>query len=457
MSAMSDSTAAHGAGGWRQRLLPMMSGSLGNLVEWYDWTIYGLLAVVFSKQIFVSHDALGALIASLITFAIGFLFRPLGSILLSPLADRVGRQKMLSYTILVMGGASLLIAVTPPAAVIGIWAGALFLIARVAQGISAGGEFQTSVTYLVEHAPPGRRGLAGSIALISTVGATLIATIVVGITTLAVPAGAMAVWGWRVPFLLGAATAAVGLYVRLRSPETPTFRKIDETRQVEPNPLRRIFSQHPMDLVRVLSLQILTVAFYLWTVFLPTLAHLFSGLPLATGLAASTAALVVLVVLLPVVGHLSDRFGRRPFLIATAIGFIVLPYPAFLALRQPSLELFLLVDVLGCALLACVDGVMGALFCELFPPQVRSTGIGVPYALTSAVFGGTAPLIAAYLIQAKVPDVMAFYLMAIAVFSLCIYLFAMPETRGRQVGIEVEPTVPGAGAGPIAEAPEPGV
>lgn len=431
---MSDSIAEQGSEGWRQRFLPIMSGSLGNVVEWYDWTVYGLLAIVFSKQIFTSHSALGSLIASLITFAIGFLFRPLGSILLSPLADRIGRQKMLSYTILVMGAASLLIAVVPPASVIGLWAPALVLVARIAQGISAGGEFQTSVTYLVEHAPPGRRGLAGSIALISTVGATLVATVVVGITTLIIPSGPMAAWGWRVPFLIGAATAAVGLYIRLRSPETPTFRAIDERHQLESNPLRRIFSQHPMDLVRVLSLQILTVAFYLWAVFLPTLAHLLSGLPLSTGLAASTAALVVLVLLLPVVGYLSDRIGRRPFLIATAIGFIILPYPTFLLLRQPSVGLFLLVDVLGCALLACVDGVMGAVVCELFPPQVRSTGIGVPYALTSAIFGGTAPLILAYLIQIKIPDAMAFYIMAIAIFSLCIYLFAMPETRGRPVG-----------------------
>lgn len=450
---MSDTTAERGAGGWRERLLPITSGSLGNVVEWYDWTIYGLLAVVFAKQIFPAHDALGALIASLITYAVGFLFRPLGSVILSPLADRVGRQKMLAYTIIAMGAASLLVAITPPAASIGIWAAVLFLISRIVQGISAGGEFQTSVTYLVEHAPPGRRGFAGSIALLSIVGSTLVATIVVGITTFLIPAGPMAVWGWRVPFVIGALTAVIGLYVRLRAPETPTFEAMEERREVERNPLKRIFQQHPMDLVRVLSLQILTVAFYLWTVFLPTLAHLLSGLPLATGLAASTASLVVLVVLLPIVGILSDRYGRRPFLIACAIGFIILPYPAFLALRQPSVELFLLVDVLGCALLACVDGVMGAVFCELFPPQVRSTGIGVPYALTSAIFGGTAPLIVAFLIGAKIPDLMAFYIMAIAVFSLCIYLFAMPETRGRTLGV---PAVKG-GVGGASEVPEPGV
>jgi MFS transporter, MHS family, alpha-ketoglutarate permease len=433
---MSESSSRE-SNGWRQRMLPMVSGSIGNVVEWYDWTIYGLLAVVFSKQIFTSQSALGSLIESLITFAIGFLFRPLGSVLLSPLADRIGRQRMLSYTVLAMGASSLIIAVTPPASAIGLAAPALFLLARVVQGLSAGGEFQTSIAYLVEHAPPGRRGLAGSIALISTVGATLVATVVVSLTTLAVPGAAMAAWGWRVPFLIGAASAAIGLYLRVRSPETPTFRAIDERDQLERRPLRTIFTRHPMNLVRVLSLQILTVAFYLWTVFLPTLAHLFGGLPLSQGLAASTGALVVLVVLLPVVGHLSDRFGRRPFLIAAAIGFIALPYPAFLALHQPNVALFLLVDVLGCALLACVDGVMGALFCELFPPQVRSTGIGVPYALTSAAFGGTAPLIAAALIQAGVPDLMAFYVMAIAIFSLCIYLFAMPETRGRQVEQEV--------------------
>jgi MHS family alpha-ketoglutarate permease-like MFS transporter len=282
---------------------------------------------------------------------------------------------------------------------------------------------------------------------------------VVGITTFLIPAGPMAVWGWRVPFLIGAATAAVGLYVRLRSPETPAFEEVEERHQIDRNPLKTIFRQHPMDLVRVLSLQILTVAFYLWTVFLPTLAHLFGGLPLSSALAASTGALVVLVVLLPVVGYLSDRFGRRPFLIATAVGFIILPYPAFLLLHQPSVWLYLVVAILGCALLACVDGVMGALFCELFPPQVRSTGIGVPYAITSAIFGGTAPLIVAFLTQARIPNVMAFYLMAIAVFSLCIYLFAMPETLGRPIGpssseAPPEPPLPPA-QGRFGEAPGP--
>lgn len=430
---MSENAVTTASSSFRGRLQPIVSGSIGNVVEWYDWSIYGLLAVVFSPQIFESKTAIGSLIAALITFAIGFLFRPLGALVLSPLADRLGRRRMLSYTIVGMGASSLLIVVTPGASVIGIWAAVLFLIARIVQGLSAGGEFQTSIAYLVEHAPPGRRGLTGSIGLMGTVGSALVGTLVVTLATLIIPSAAMASWGWRIPFLIGALVAAYGFYIRLRAPETPAFEQLEEKREIDRNPLRTIFTRRPFNLVRVLSLQILTVAFYLWTIFLPTVAHLLSGLPLAEGLVASTICQIVLVALLPVVGHLSDSVGRKPFLIAGAAGFIILPIPAFLLLQINSIVPYLVVDVLGCALLACIDGVMGAYYSELFPAQVRTTGIGLPYAITSAIFGGTASLIFAYLISLKASLGIAFYVMAIAIFSLCIYLFATPETRNRKL------------------------
>lgn len=430
---MTESAVTAESPGFRGRLQPLISGSIGNVVEWYDWSVYGLLAVVFAPQIFTSRSAIGSLIEALITFAIGFFFRPLGALVLSPLADRLGRQRMLSYTILFMGASSLLLVVTPGASVIGIWAAVLFLVARIVQGLSAGGEFQTSISYLVEHAPPGRRGLTGSIGLMGTVGSALVGTLVVTLTTLIIPSAAMASWGWRIPFLIGALVAAYGFYIRLRSPETPAFQQLEEKREVDRNPLRTIFTQRPFNLVRVLSLQILTVAFYLWTIFLPTVGHLLSGLPLAEGLVASTIAQIILVALLPVVGHLSDSWGRKPFLIAAAIGFIVLPVPAFLLLEINNIVTYAIVAILGCGLLACIDGVMGAYYSELFPAQVRTTGIGLPYAITSAIFGGTASLIFAYLISIKFPLGIAFYVMAIAIFCLCIYVFATPETRTRRL------------------------
>jgi MHS family alpha-ketoglutarate permease-like MFS transporter len=378
-------------------------GAVGNIVEWYDWGAYALMAAVFAKQIFPAHDALTSLIAALITYAVGFLFRPLGSVLLSPYGDRVGRRRLLSLTILLMGVGSILIAVTPPYAVIGVASPILFLVARVIQGISAGGEFQSSSAYLVEHAPPDRRGLIGSMQLVSIAVATMVASGVSGLTTALIPQPMLGQWGWRIPFVLGAVIALYGLYLRRSAPETPAFEEVEREKTLEPHPLRALLRDHRLDCLRVVAIQITTVPYYMWTVFLPTYAHLTSGLPLQQGLLGATIGLLVFIFALPLVGHLSDRFGRKPFL-AVQVG--------------------------GLLLMACIDGVMAATVCEFFPTRVRASGIGVPYALTAAVFSGTAPLVATYFISRGQPMAIAFYVIAICVFAGIMYL-QMPETRTR--------------------------
>lgn len=418
------------AGRLRAAMKTITVGAVGNIVEWYDWGAYALMAAVFAKQIFPAHDALTSLIAALITYAVGFLFRPLGSVLLSPYGDRAGRRRLLSLTILLMGVGSILIAVTPPYAVIGVASPILFLVARVIQGISAGGEFQSSSAYLVEHAPPDRRGLIGSMQLVSIAVATMVASGVSGLTTALIPQPMLGQWGWRIPFVLGAVIALYGLYLRRSAPETPAFEEVEREKTIEPHPLRALLRDHRLDCLRVVALQITTVPYYMWTVFLPTYAHLTSGLPLQQGLLGATVGLLVFIFALPLVGHLSDRFGRKPFLLATAIGFVVLSYPFFLVLQRATFWPFLAVQVGGLLLMACIDGVMAATVCELFPTRVRASGIGVPYALTAAVFSGTAPLVATYFIARGQPMAIAFYVIAICVFAGIMYL-QMPETRTR--------------------------
>ncbi len=407
----------------------VLGGVIGNIIEWYDWTIYGLLSTVFARQFFPSSDATVALLLTLATFALGFIMRPIGSVVLSPLADRYGRRRMLSLTILLMGIGSLVVAATPSYGAIGIAAPLLLLFARLLQGFSAGGEFQGAAAFLVEHASPTRRGLTGSFHIASIGLSILIATAVSALVTRFISQPALGDWGWRIPFLLGAALSLYGLYIRSGLPETPLFVAAAQRRSLESRPIMRALKDHPWESFVVFAMQMGTVQFYIWTVFLPTYAHLAGGLPLDQAFIGGVISLAVFCVATPAAGALSDRIGRRPVLIAYAIGFFVLAWPLLYLLQNGDFLTFLFVDIVGCLLLAMVDGVMSATFCELFPTQVRASGIGLPYAICAAIFSGTAPLIAAWLLTHKMPGLIAVYIMVISAIGGITFL-KMRETRG---------------------------
>jgi MFS transporter, MHS family, alpha-ketoglutarate permease len=431
---MSDSGSSSAALSWTESNGKSISrtvagGMIGNIIEWYDWTIYGLLSSVFAGQFFPSGNATTSLLATLATFALGFVMRPVGSVVLSPLADRYGRRRMLSLTILLMGAGSLIVAITPSYAVIGIAAPLLLLFARLLQGFSAGGEFQGAATFLVEHAPADRRGFIGSLHIASIGFSILIATGVSALLTKFVAQPTLGDWGWRVPFLLGAAVSLYGLYIRIGLPETPSFVAAEQRRALEGRPILRALMDHPWESFVVFAMQMGTVQFYIWTIFLPTYAYLAGGLPLSEGFIGGVISLAVFCVATPTAGAVSDRIGRRPVLIAYAIGFFVLAWPMLHLLQNGDFTTFLLVDIIGCLLLAMVDGVMSATFCELFPTQVRVSGIGLPYAVCAAIFSGTAPLIAAWLLSRQIPWLLAVYIMTISAIGGVTFL-KMRETRG---------------------------
>jgi MFS family permease len=408
-------------------------GMIGNIIEWYDWTIYGLLSSVFAGQFFPSDNAITSLLATLATFALGFVMRPVGSIVLSPLADRYGRRRMLSLSVLLMGIGSLIVAICPSYASIGVAAPLLLLLARLLQGFSAGGEFQGAAAFLVEHAPANRRGFIGSLHIGSIGFSILIATGVSALTTHFIPQPALGEWGWRIPFLIGAVLSLYGLYIRSGLPETPHFVAVEQRRAVESRPILRALRDHPWESFVVFAMQMGTVQFYIWTVFLPTYAHLAGGLPLSQGFIGGVISLAVFCVATPAAGALSDRIGRRPVLITYAIGFFVLAWPLLHLLQNGDFLTFLVVDIVGCILLGMVDGVMSATFCELFPTQVRTSGIGLPYAICAAIFSGTAPLLAAWLLSKQVPWLLAVYIMAISAIGFVTFL-KMRETRGLPLG-----------------------
>ncbi|HUB47902.1 MAG TPA: MFS transporter [Acetobacteraceae bacterium] len=427
---MSDTAATYAAQPAEAATAATVTGGLiGNIVEWYDWTIYGLLSSVFASQFFPSGNATSALLATLATFALGFVMRPVGSIVLSPLADKYGRRRMLSLTILLMGIGSLIVAAAPPYSAIGVAAPILLLIARLLQGFSAGGEFQGAAAFLVEHAPANRRGFVGSLHIASIGFAVLIATGIAALTTHFILPPALSTWGWRLPFALGALLSLYGLYIRAALPETPHFVAAEQRRALHASPILRALRDHPWESFVVFAMQMGTVQFYMWTVFLPTYAHLAGGLPLSQGFIGGVISLAVFCVATPAAGALSDRIGRRPLLLTCAIGFFLLTWPMLHLLANGDFLTFLLVDIVGCLLLALADGVLSATLCELFATQVRTSGIGLPYAICSAIFGGTAPLIAAWLLSRHLSGLLAAYIMVIAIVGIVTFV-NMRETRG---------------------------
>lgn len=428
---MSESSEALGWSQPEERLVgaTVVGGMIGNIIEWYDWTIYGLLSSVFAAQFFPSGNPTASLLATLATFALGFVMRPIGSIVLSPMADRYGRRRMLSLTVLLMGAGSLIVALTPSYASIGIAAPLLLLFARLLQGFSTGGEFQGAAAFLVEHAPPHRRGFIGSLHIGSIGFSILVATGVSALTTYLIAQPALSEWGWRIPFLVGAAFSLYGLYIRSGLPETPHFVAAEQRRALESKPILRALQNHPWESFVVFVMQMGTVQFYIWTVFLPTYAHLAGGLPLNQAFIGGVIALAVFCVATLASGAVSDRIGRRPVLITYSIGFFVLAWPMLHLLQNGDFLTFVLVDIVGCILLGMVDGVMSATFCELFPTQVRASGIGFPYAVCAAIFSGTAPLIAAWLLSKQMPYLIALYIMVISAIG-GITFWKMRETRG---------------------------
>jgi MFS family permease len=415
-----------------RRTANMVAGTIGHFVEWYDWYVYGLLAAVFSGQIFPSDSPFASLIAALLTYALGFVVRPLSGIIISPLADRFGRRRILTLSISGMALGALIIGLTPSFAAIGYAAPALFLVARILQGVSAGSEGQSAIAFMVEHAPANRRGLFGSFTNMASGLATLAATGAAAMVTSAFSPADLAAFGWRIPFVVGGILGVVGLILRARAEETPEFEATALVDQKSaPARLMDLLREHPKALLQAAALSAPAVAYYTWATFLPTYAKLTTGRDLASTLAGSVIGLALLVIIVPICGALSDRLGRRKiFPIIGAIGMIVLFYPMLLLLNQPGFGVYVLVSASGWVVLGIWQAVYPTIQAELFPAAVRVSGIGFAHQIVIAVFGGTAPLIAAAFVGAGHPMYVAIYMTVIVALCLVVY-FTLPETGDR--------------------------
>jgi MHS family alpha-ketoglutarate permease-like MFS transporter len=412
----------------------IIAGGVGNVVEWIDWSVYTTFSSVFASHFFPSGDPAVALLATLAVFAVGFVMRPIGAAVLGAFADRHGRKKGLMLTIGLMAAASLVIGITPSYSVIGIGAPIVLLLARLVQGFSAGGEFGSSSAFLVESAAPKRRAFAGSWQQVSVGAGVLIASGIGAILTSTLSEDALSAWGWRAAFIFCAALGVVGIWLRTSVEETDSFtsqRDSDATAAVRRrNPVVAMFRDHPGATLRVFGITIAgTLLYYMWVSYMPTFAHVTTGLPLNQALLANVIAMVVFLVLLPFAGILSDRIGRKPTMAAFAGGFLLLAWPAFTFLSGSFWSL-VIIEVIGIMFLLGYSANCAVIMAEQFPPEVRATGIGLPYALAVAIFGGTAPYITTWMNGAGLGGFIWVYCAVAAAIGLVVYL-TMPETKGK--------------------------
>jgi MFS transporter, MHS family, alpha-ketoglutarate permease len=414
--------------------LPMrtlIAASVGNAVEWYDWTVYATFSIYFATQIFPRENESLALIGTFATYALAFFFRPLGGALLGRYADLKGRKQAMLLTIMLMAGGSLVIAILPTYAAVGWLAPILLLLARIAQGMSLGGEVSNASAYLAEIAPPNRRGRYSSFFYISTGTSVLLASLLGAFLASTLADDQLASWGWRIPFLIGAALGLVGLWLRRAMAETEQFEKNVAKAKAIKNPLMQTLREHPKSVAQLIGLTLLsTLCYYTFFSALTPFAVRGNGLDDGMVFWALSIATAMFVVLQYPFGWTADQFGRKPQLLvwSGAIALLIVPISTLIR-PEAGFESVLLVFCFGLGLYAMKSSIAAAIMSELFPTELRCLGIGTWYNLTVALFGGTAPLVIQWLSSIGHSSWFFWYVSVGAAVAFVAAL-TLPETKG---------------------------
>ncbi len=406
---------------------------MGNFVEWFDYAAYGYLATVIAATFFPQTDKATGLLATFAVFALSFIVRPLGGLVWGHFGDKYGRRNALSFSILIMSISTFCIGVLPTYGHIGLWAPALLLLIRLVQGFSASGEYAGASAFLAEYAPQGKRGLYTSIVPASTAAGLLFgAAFVAGLHGL-LSSEDMQSWGWRVPFLLAAPFGLVGRYIRMSLQDTPKFLEMEQRLEnkecATAAPIRELLTVHRRSVIIGIGVTCLNaVAFYLLLSYMPTYLSTEMGMSESDSFIASTVSLATYIGLIFLMGKLSDFFGRKTMLVMASVLFLLLTFPLFGMLDHQPLVVILMIQIIFGAMLAMNDGTLPSFLAEIFPTRVRFSGFAFSFNIANALFGGTAPFIATWLIQLTGNKMApAWYLLAAALVAL-VAMLSVRET-----------------------------
>jgi MHS family proline/betaine transporter-like MFS transporter len=407
----------------------IVSCAVGNFVELFDFVIFGLFAAQIGHAFFPAVNPVVSLLSSFATYGVGFIMRPVGAVVIGAYGDRSGRKAALVLTVGLMATATALTGLIPGYASIGIWAPLILVLCRLVQGFSTGGEWGGAAAFLVEYARPGKRGITGSMQQFSVGLGLIFGTICAAVLNSVLDAQQMNAWGWRIPFILGFLLAPIGYYLRSRVAETPAFERTVETHHVAAHPVRDSLTVHRGPVLLAFGLSIVgCVGNYIFNIFMPSFAAGTLKLPPGSAYWSTAIAAVVLTVLTPVMGALSDRIGRKSVMLISAIAYLIAAYPLFvLVTSQRTTGSLILAQSISAVMLAMYAGPLPAILSELFPTRVRFTALSIGYSLAVTIFGGFAPFIATFLIRATGSPVSpTLFIIASAAISAAT-LFAMRD------------------------------
>ena len=405
----------------------LFGGAAGNLVEWFDWYAYSAFALYFAPAFFPKGDALAQALNTAAIFAVGFLMRPIGGWVLGIYADKHGRKAALTLSVAMMCSGSLIIAVTPTYDSIGVMAPFILLFARLVQGVSVGGEYGTSATFMSEVADPERRGFLASFQYVTLIGGQLLALGLLVVMQAMLSEDQLFAWGWRVPFVVGALCAVLVFVLRRQLVETDAFRAVPQGKQ------QRLTTQllaHPRALLTVLALTAGgSLAFYTYTTYMQKYLVLSAGWSKTDATQTVALALFFYMLLQPVFGALSDRIGRRPLLIAFGALGTLITVPVMIAIANATshTQAFALIMV-TLVVLSSYTAISGVVKAEMFPANIRALGVGLPYGVGVAVFGGSAEFVALAFKSAGIEQGFFWYVAVMCAVAL-VAAVSLPDTR----------------------------